>query len=74
VLSQLRAAGYEPIVQYFNAPNWTVISAGMTQNQPVQFSWTYLADFTPIVYSYGGAVAVKKLVYGKPIIFVQFFF
>jgi Zn-dependent M28 family amino/carboxypeptidase len=63
VLSQLRAAGYEPIVQYFTAPNWSVLGAQMLQTQPVQFSWNYPADFTPIVYSFGGVVAAKKLVF-----------
>jgi Zn-dependent M28 family amino/carboxypeptidase len=63
VLSQLRAAGYEPVVQYFTAPNWSVLSAEMIQNQPVQFSWNYPADFTPIVYTFGGVITAKKLVY-----------
>lgn len=63
VLSQLRSAGYEPVVQYFTAPNWQVNSAEMVQNQPVQFSWNYPADFTPIVYTFGGVVTAKKLVY-----------
>jgi hypothetical protein len=62
VLSQLRAAGYEPVVQYFMAPNWSVLGAQMMQNQPVQFAWNYPADFTPIVYSFGGIISAKKLV------------